>query len=110
MPSLFQDLQQQVIQELGATANGQTVIFQPQDNSEPQTINGIIAPPPLLEQVPPGSNTGVTVIYLFIRLVDITPNPRLGDVLTLDGVGYDITDILADSQGGATLKLRRNHQ
>ena len=106
--SLFQDLQQQIIQELGITANGETAMFYPQNNSVAQSINGIIAPPPFLEEVTPGSLDGVTIIYFFVRLADITPTPALGDTISLNGVSYDVQDVLADSQGAGTLRLRRN--
>ena len=86
---------------------GVQATFQPQSLEPPTDITGIIAPPPLLEDFPPGSAEGVTSVYFFVRYEDITPNPRLGDTVTIDGVTYNVEQINVDTQAGAVLKLRR---
>jgi hypothetical protein len=86
---------------------GVAATFTPQDYSGPQTITGIISPPPLEEQVIPGHSQGVAVVYFFVRFVDITPNPRMGDTVAIDGVLYNVDKVNVDSQGSAMLHMRK---
>lgn len=79
----------------GAQAEGVTVIFTPRDYSGPQTIDGIISPPPLEEQDLPGM---AGVVYFFVRYTDITPNPKIGDKLSIDGATYNIDRVKVDIQ------------
>jgi hypothetical protein len=41
----------------------------------------------------------------FVRLADFTTAPVQGDALTVDGTGYEVTDVQADGGGGAVLIL-----
>jgi len=43
---------------------------------------------------------------LFVRFSAITPRPRHGDTITINGIGYDLVEVEADREGGAVLKLR----
>lgn len=46
--------------------------------------------------------------WIGIRLADFTgPPPAARDRVTLDGIRYDIQDVMADGQGGAKLRLRK---
>ncbi|HEY4359404.1 MAG TPA: hypothetical protein VGN17_00445 [Bryobacteraceae bacterium] len=96
-----------VLNVFGVQAESIPALFTPQDYSGPQFINGVISPPPLEEQVIPGSMTGTSVVYFFVRIVDITPQPRIGDKLTLDGVLYNIDKVNIDNQNGAMLHMRK---
>lgn len=71
-------------------------------------ITGIIKPPAMEEQFQPGGTDGVSVVRFFVRLADLSPLPAKGDGVTIAGVTYDVSIVEADSEGGATLKLRRN--
>ena len=72
------------------------------------TINfsGIFEPPAMLEEIMPGA--GVAVVRFFCRFVDLNPLPQIGDVVSINSVTYDVFDVLVDSMGGASLKLRIN--
>lgn len=85
-----------------------SVTLHPQDGSPDVTFKGLIENPAMAEDYVPGSSQGVSVIRLYVRFVDISPLPRKGDTLTLNGVTYDLFDKPVDREGGATLKLRRN--
>jgi hypothetical protein len=86
---------------------GVQATFQPQSLEPPTDITGIIAPPPLMEDFVPGGADGVSFVYFFVRFEDITPNPRKGDTVAIDGVTYNVEQINVDTQGSSTLKLRR---
>lgn len=85
-----------------------TAVIHFQDNSPDAAVQGLIENPAMAEDYVPGSAQGVSVIRLYVRFVDITPLPRKGDTVTLNGVTYDLFDKPVDREGGATLKLRRN--
>lgn len=77
-----------------------------QAGGSPVSIQGIISPPPLMEDALPGSVVGVSVVYFFVRFTEDL-NPRTGDQVILNGVHYDVGDPQVDSCGGCMLKLRR---
>jgi hypothetical protein len=81
--------------------------FTPYATGQPQTICGIIAPPPFEEDVLPNSVTGTALVHFHIRYSDITPSPVEGDAITLDGVVYDLFKIDVNVVGGARLRLRK---
>lgn len=81
--------------------------FTPQDWSGPQTITGIISPPPLEEQQIPGGPQGVVVVYFFVRFVNIKPNPQRGDSIQINNVSYNVDKVTVDAMGSAMLHLRR---
>ena len=85
---------------------GTPVTFIPQDGSGAQSITGIIQTPAMPEENMPGSVQGTDVIRLFVRFASITPQPRFGDVVAINGVAYTVQEVAADTQGGAVLKLR----
>ena len=87
-------------------AFGIPVTFTPQDGSGAQQVTGIIQAPAMGEDRLPGSALGAAVIRLFVQLASITPAPRHGDVITINGVAYAVADLDVDAQGGAVLKLR----
>ncbi|HEY4360096.1 MAG TPA: hypothetical protein VGN17_03975 [Bryobacteraceae bacterium] len=93
----------------GVQQEGITAVFTPQDYSGPQRINGIISPPPLEEQVIPGSMTGTSIVYFWVSTFDMLPVPKIGDTLTLDGVLYNLDKVNVDVYGGAMLHLRRSN-
>ena len=87
-------------------AFGTPVTFTPQDGSGAQQITGIIQHPAMAEDYVPGSVQGTSVVRLFVRFANITPPPRHGDTITINGIVYDVVDVDVDAQGGAVLKLR----
>lgn len=86
---------------------GVPVTYAPQDYSGPQTITGIISPPPFAETNTPGTQIGTNIVYLFVRFASITPQPRVRDQITIDNILYKISKVAADSQGGAMLHLEK---
>lgn len=72
---------------------------------EQTTINGIIAKPPLMEEITPFVQD-VTNVYFFVRYVDLSPQPIEGDLINLNGSNYFISQVLADQVGGATFRLK----
>ena len=44
--------------------------------------------------------------HLFVRFAGITPSPRHGDVITINGIDYAVVEVDVDPQGSAVLKLR----
>jgi len=89
---------------LGAFGTG--VTFTPQDGSGSQQITGIIQNPAMAEDYVPGSVQGTAVVRLFVRFANITPPPRQGDTVTINGIVYDVLEVAVDTEGGAVLKLR----
>ena len=85
---------------------GTPVTFTPQDGSGPQQITGIIRSPALGEDFAPGSFPGTSVVRLFVRFADLSPQPRHGDTVTINSIVYDVVEVEADVAGGAVLKLR----
>jgi hypothetical protein len=88
-----------------------TALFQPQ-GGPPSQITGVWETPPMLEDVIPGSSQGVSVVYFWVDIDNISPTPQKGDQMTIKGVTYTIFDPNVrpegNADGGATLKLRRN--
>jgi hypothetical protein len=66
-------------------------------------ITGIFEKPSMLEEMMPGFTA---VVRFFVKLPDITPTPRLGDIVTVGATSYDLWEIETDAVGGSTLKLR----
>ena len=54
----------------------------------------------------PGSVQGTAVVRLFARFANLSPPPRQGDTITLNGIVYDVQEVAVDIEGGAVLKLR----
>ena len=88
------------------SAFGEAATLLPQSGGS-VAITGITAPSPV-EDTLYGATPGVVNVYFFVRYIDISPKPKRGDMVTYGGASYDIADVLVDSGGGATLKLRRN--
>lgn len=88
------------------SAFGESATFHPQSGGS-IAITGITAPSPV-EDTLYGATPGVVNVYFFVRYVDLSPKPKRGDIVTYGGASYDVADVLVDSGGGATLKLRRN--
>jgi hypothetical protein len=99
-------MQDACVATFGLGANAVTAQFTPQDNSGVQQIDGIIETPAMEEDRIPGSPSGASVVRLYVQLAAITPTPKRGDVITINGVHYDIADVAADRIGGGCLKLR----
>jgi hypothetical protein len=87
-------------------AFGTPATFTPQDGSAAQQITGIIQNPAMAEDYVPGSVQGTAAVRLFVRFAAITPPPRQGDTVTLNGIVYDVQEVAVDMEGGAVLKLR----
>ena len=85
---------------------GVPATFTPQDGSGAQRITGIIQHPAMAEDYVPGGVQGTSVVRLFVRFANITPSPRHGDTVAINGTVYDVVDLDVDEQGGAVLKLR----
>jgi hypothetical protein len=60
----------------------------------------------MAEDYVPGGVQGTSVVRLFVRFANITPSPRHGDTVAINGIVYDVVDVDVDAQGGAVLKLR----
>jgi hypothetical protein len=99
-------MQSAILQTFGLGAKNVTVQFTPQDGSGVKNIDGVLADPAMEEDKVPGSTDGAAVLRLYVVLANITPTPRRGDVITVNGVHYEIADAPADRAGGAILKLR----
>jgi len=99
-------MQAACLHTFGLGAKNVTVQFTPQDGSGAKSIDGILAAPAMEEDQVPGSTSGAAVLRLYVLLAGITPRPRRGDVISVNGVNYDIADAPADRAGGAVLKLR----
>jgi hypothetical protein len=88
---------------------GDTVSFAPKDGSGPFSIIGIFETPSMLDQFEPLG--GAAILRLFVRLADVLAatgtTPARGDVISINGLTYDCTDILVDALGGASLRLRQ---
>ena len=98
------DLSRTVIAEF----DPDTAFLQPMAGGDPVAIHGSIADSPMLEPFGPGSSMGTSVVYFFVFMPDITPQPQKGDIVTLNGVTYDISETPTVENGGSTLQLRRN--
>ena len=88
------------------TTFGTPATFTPQDGSGEQQISGIIQTPAMAEDYVPGSVQGTDVVRLFVRFANISPPPRFGDTVAINGVVYNVQEVAVDTQGGAVLKLR----
>jgi hypothetical protein len=82
----------------------QTVTFTPAATHTPQTIFAVFVKPPMMEEVAPGNTT---VVFLFVRWADITPNPQRGDGIQINSFTYNIENVEVDRVGGAVLRLGR---
>lgn len=80
--------------------------FTPQDGSGAQPITGIIQNPAMAEDYVPGSVQGTSAVRFFVRFAAITPPPHRGDLVTLNGIVYNVVAVDVDPHGGAVLKLR----
>lgn len=87
-------------------AFGTPVTFTPQDGSGPQQVAGIIQTPAMAEDYVPGSVRGASVVRLFVRFANLTPQPQHGDTIAINGIVYDVVEVEADIEGGAVLKLK----
>jgi hypothetical protein len=87
-----------------------SVTFMPAaTGSSPQTINGVLMPHLNKEMEWVEPTQGANKIHIFVRWADITPNPQVGDFVTINGYNYDIEKTPeVDEFGGATLHLKRN--
>lgn len=105
---MFEQLNQIVIQQFAELT---TSLFLPKqtDGSENSVIaiQGIITLPKP-EDLLPGGIDGTTNIFFFVDYTSITPNPQRGDVVVIDTVCYDITQLKIDPIGGAILILKKN--
>lgn len=95
-------MQQELVSKFGTAAT-----FYPQTTHVATPINGIIAPPPIIEELLPGGATGTALIHFFVRWADISPSLKNGDTVFLAGIMYDVFDVNVDRQGGATIRLRK---
>lgn len=105
--SLWDELSEQINATVVATF-GIPATLQSQDASAPVEITGVIQNPAMAEDNTPGSRAGVSVIRFFVSLADIDPQPQHGDTVLLNGVSYTVTEVEADTNGAAVLKLRIN--
>jgi hypothetical protein len=103
--SLWSDLSEHVNAEVVATF-GIPATLQRQDGSTPEEILGVIQRPGLSEDFTPGGSQGVSAVRLFVNFADIQPPPQHGDTVTLNGITYVVTEVEADTNGAAVLKLR----
>lgn len=103
--SLWSDLSEQVNAAVVDTF-GTPATLQPQDGSTPVAITGVIQNPAMLEDLTPGGVVGVGVVRFFVNFADIKPSPQHGDRVVLNGVAYLVTEVEADTNGAAVLKLR----
>jgi hypothetical protein len=99
----LQDVDDVCLAVFGLAQDGFVVEFTPQDGSGTKQIDGIIKKPALEEEFLPGNSN---VVRLFVRLTEIVPAPRKGDVIAINGKQYVIAEAPVDSMGGAVLKLR----
>ena len=91
---------------LFASLGGITVTFTPQDHSGAQTIQAIVMPPALAEELMGGA--GTAVLRLWVDFQAISPRPLQGDQIMVAGRTYALGKVEAESEatGGAVLKLR----
>jgi hypothetical protein len=89
------------------SGGGISVTFTPQDGSGAQTIDAIIMPPGMQEEIMGG--TGTAALRLWVDLKSLSPQPQGGDQFTVGPTTYVVTSPDAEpvSTGGAVLKLRK---
>lgn len=104
--NLVEALDNTVLNTFPAGGTAGAVTFLPQSGGS-QTIAGVIANPAMAEDYVPGSSANVSVIRLFVRLVDISPSPQKGDQVEIASATYDVAEVQVDAAGGAILKLRK---
>ena len=85
---------------------GVPATFTPQDGSGAQAIQGILVPPALAEDYPPGVGPGASVLRLWVNFAVIAPSPQRGDQIVFNGANYVVEDVEADISGSAVLILR----
>jgi hypothetical protein len=85
---------------------GIPVTFTPQDGSDAQTIQAIVMPPALAEEIMGGLRTAVLRLWVDFQL--LSPLPQEGDQFTVGGRTYVLgkPEAEPESTGGAILKLR----
>jgi hypothetical protein len=101
--SLWADLTEAVY-SAALDAFGTPATLIPQDGSAAISITGIISNPAQAEEFSPGGSQGVSVVRFFVDLTGIQPSR--GDTVNLNGTIYAVTEVAADTNGGAILKLR----
>jgi hypothetical protein len=89
-----------------ADTGGTSVAFVPQDGSGQQTIQAIIMPPAMHEDVMGGA--GTAALRLWVDFASISPQPREGDLMIVGPGTYVVAVVEAEPQstGAAVLKLR----
>jgi hypothetical protein len=78
--------------------------LQPQGGLPAVSISGVIMNPAMGEDVAP--TAGASVLRFFVNYSDVSPAPRMGDVVVISGFSYAITEPVVDTNGAAVLKLR----
>lgn len=94
---------------ISALGGSKAATVHPRDLSQDFAIPGIIKNPAMEEDFIPGSSQGVSVVRFFVQLSSLEVIPQKGDTATLNGIEYDVFDVIVDQVGGATLKLRKKN-
>jgi hypothetical protein len=90
-----------------------TIMFIPRTTGVSQQIMAIFSRAPIEEPAYPGTTGGVasagaSIVYLWVHFAALTPQPALGDNVSINGIPYDVGAVYVDVKGGATLRLGRN--
>jgi hypothetical protein len=108
----FSDLQKAADQAILKTFGESELTIHFSDNSPAVTVPVIVKNPALEEDYIPGSQQGVSNLFLFVRSEQATSTRmvKIGDTATFGGVDYDIHLAKADREGGLALRLKRRGQ
>jgi hypothetical protein len=85
---------------------GAIVTLRPQAGGS-YDIDGVMINPRAGEDYQPGSIQGVTVVHYFVHFDQLDPKPVKGDKAIINGINYDVFDVVVDVEGGAVMKMRR---
>jgi hypothetical protein len=82
--------------------------LEPQDGSGPFSFTGIIKNPGMEEEVSPGGAAGTSVVRFWVDYSSISPQPVMGDSVTINSISYTVGKVETDIEAGAVLRLRKN--
>ena len=107
--STMDDTLVSVFQKVDPVAGVLPVTLHPSDKSADITVPCIVKNPVMEEDYTPGSQTGTSMLILFIPASAGVVALR-GDTATYNGVDYDVLQSDADRCGGVHIRMRARTQ
>jgi hypothetical protein len=86
-----------------------SIIIHPRPNGADFNVIATQSDPQFQDDYVPGSNPGSALLHLWIAsstFLALSRRPRKGDTATLNGVDYDVNEVVADQVGGGWMKLK----